>query len=163
MDFHKDFGTDELILLLLEADREFPRFEVAAETAHGPRVKSYVAPDNRRKTSEYPLLLEGAKILRQLRITLENPEPVDAIFKWVLIADSRRRADLDRMYRELDDIDCSLYIKGERGTVPTFANFSRSSRDRKADADAVISEACPRCSSPSSAAMHQQHKHKHSA
>ncbi|WP_419643228.1 carbohydrate binding domain-containing protein [Victivallis vadensis] len=96
------------------------KIEVAAETDLGPRVKSYVAPDDKGRTSEYPLPLEGAKTLRQLRITLENPEPADAIFKWVLIADSRRRADLDRMYRELGDIDFSLYIKGERDTVPTF-------------------------------------------
>ena len=97
------------------------RIEVAAETDLGPRVKSYVAPDDKGKTSEYPVPLESAKTLRRLRITLENPEPVDALFKWVLLADSKRRADLDRMYRSLGEIDFSFYIRSERDTVPSFA------------------------------------------
>ncbi len=85
--------------------------EIAAETDAGVKRQSYTAPDDKGKTTEYPLALGGAKKITRLTVTLTNPEATDVIFKWLLIADSKRRADLDRMYRELGKIDFSRYLK----------------------------------------------------
>lgn len=96
------------------------RIEITATTDQGPRTQSYVAPADKGRTTEYPLALAGARKISQLRITLEHPETVDAIFKWLLIADSKRLAEMEKMYRELGQIDFSRYLKDAEDVLPDF-------------------------------------------
>lgn len=87
------------------------RLKVEASTDRGALVREYTAPNDNLMTTEYELPLNGAKRLYALAIELETSGKGNASLRFILAENQRLTTELDRFYRQLGEMDWSVYLR----------------------------------------------------
>lgn len=87
------------------------RLRVEAATDRGLLSREYTAPNDNLMTTEYELPLNGAKQLHALAIELESPAKRNVALRFILAENRRLTAEIDRFYRQLGEMDWSVYLR----------------------------------------------------